>query len=67
MINTTEMKKEFLSKLDELEQDIETLKSRIATERERAKSLPDEVDEQTLERFDEEVVLEEGLKHIRLF
>ncbi|MEE1504307.1 MAG: hypothetical protein UGF89_08720 [Acutalibacteraceae bacterium] len=67
MINTTEMKRAFLEKLDELEQDTELLKTRIATERERAKGLPDEVDEQSLERFDEEVVLEEGLKHIRLF
>lgn len=67
MINTTEMKRAFLEKLDELEQDTELLKTRIATERERAKALPDEVDEQTLERFDEEVVLEDGLKHIRLF
>ncbi len=67
MINTTEMKRAFLEKLDELEQDTELLKTRIATERERAKGLPDEVDEQTLERFDEEVVLEEGLKHIILF
>lgn len=67
MINTTEMKRAFLEKLDELEQDTGLLKTRIATERERAKGLPDEVDEQTLERFDEEVVLEEGLKHIRLF
>lgn len=67
MINTVEMKNEFLTKLDELEQDIELLKSRIATERARAQNLPDEVDEQELERFDDEVVLEEGLKHIRLF
>lgn len=67
MVNTVKMKSEFLEKLDELEQDVELLSTRIATERKRAQSLPDEVDEQELEKFDDEVVLEEGLKHIRLF
>ena len=67
MINTVEMTKDFLSRLKELEQDIEVLTSNMAIAKEKAQSLPDEVDEKTLEEFDEELDLEKGLKHIRLF
>lgn len=67
MINTVEMTKDFLSRLAEVEQDIELLTSRIATAKEKAQNLPDEVDEKTLEELDEELDLEKGLKHIRLF
>lgn len=67
MINTVEMTKDFLSRLKELERDIEVLTSNIAIAKEKAQSLPDEVDEKTLEEFDEELNLEKGLKHIQLF